>query len=403
MHLSACLLGLLLPLTLARSASETSRKSAVAEEARQTFADAPQDDAEVSLATAAAAAEASASTEDVCPFARPCICFAGRIICSPVGPKWEAPLVTVSSGLTRDTVWYDLRIERIESVDFLPSAASIRVKNLHITRSMFVFVPVGILAELSGVQQLNLSQNRIGSLRDNDFLGVPSLQQLDLGQNLLRTIQKNAFASLTELRQLSLAMNSLLTVPEAVRMLRKLTHLDLHGNPIAVIDDYAFNHLGRLLKLDLSQLQKGVIVRPRAFCGLRSVLQMGSQFKLETGLNELKMQDNEFGFWDPCSLYHLSHIVRRVDFLNTKLDQCTCYTATLSRYFRLTLIGGELVECTRRLQDSATCGEAQCVSYCTGSGAARLSPISRPLVGLITILCLSIRFLTSWVLNDDSD
>lgn len=394
------LLLFLLPSTLSRSSSETSRKSAPSEEARQTFANEPDDGTEVSVATAAAAAEASSSTEDVCPFARPCVCFAGRIICSPVGPRWESPLVTVSSGMTRDTVWYDLRIEGIENVDFLPSAASIRVKNLHITRSIFVFVPVGILAELSGVQQLNLSQNRIGSLRDSDFLGVPSLQQLDLGQNLLRTIADNAFASLTELRQLTLAMNSLLTVPAAVRKLRKLTHLDLHGNPIAVIDDFAFNNLGRLLKLDLSQLNKGVIVRRRAFCGLWSVLHTGSKFKLETGLNELKMQDNTFGFWDPCSLYHLRHIVRRVDFMNTKLDRCSCFTASLSHYFRLTMIGGQLVECTRRLQDTAKCKGTQCVSYCTGSGAGSSLSFSHLLVGLISICCFSLRYLMSLALND---
>jgi Leucine-rich repeat (LRR) protein len=88
------------------------------------------------------------------------------------------------------------------------------------------------LPQLIGdLKHLDMSNNRIGIVKDSDFLHVKTLEGLHLNDNEIKVIEARAFAPLTRLRHLDLSTNQLVVVPANVfAPLIRLDTLLLSGN-----------------------------------------------------------------------------------------------------------------------------------------------------------------------------
>jgi hypothetical protein len=129
----------------------------------------------------------------------------------------------------------------------------------------------------SGLQELQLWGNKIASLDDWVFHGLPSLARLDLDRNRLTTIRRRMWTGLISLQSLKLSRNQLSTLPDSVftdlhqlralsvdRNLLSFLHpaalfglyslvvLRLSDNRIQFFADGAFSQLPSLRRLDLS-------------------------------------------------------------------------------------------------------------------------------------------------------
>ena len=102
----------------------------------------------------------------------------------------------------------------------------------------------------SGLQELDLSSNRLATLPGNAFLGVYQLQTLNLADNYFRQIPAVTLQPLNHLSFLDLSDNSdLKTVPNnAFSKNRKLSQLDLSGCILSRIEYRAFESLGEELQ-----------------------------------------------------------------------------------------------------------------------------------------------------------
>lgn len=87
------------------------------------------------------------------------------------------------------------------------------------------------------IQSLDLSQNRIPTLQNQDFLGTPRLHFLNLSWNILKDIHPDTFISTPLLAKLDLSHNSLkmLSHQQYLRQAQNLQYLDLSSNPFPVM------------------------------------------------------------------------------------------------------------------------------------------------------------------------
>ena len=83
------------------------------------------------------------------------------------------------------------------------------------------------------VTRLSITNTKINSLKNSDFVCLSKLQQLDISQNEITTINADAFKYLTELNQLLLRKNKIFNVDQnSFCGLFKLHLLDLQNNLI---------------------------------------------------------------------------------------------------------------------------------------------------------------------------
>jgi Leucine-rich repeat (LRR) protein len=88
------------------------------------------------------------------------------------------------------------------------------------------------------LEKLDLSRNEITTVENLSCL--PRLRELRLARNRVRTLHASALAGLTVLTTLDLADNLLhdKSTLSALATLPALTHLTLHGNPLAALHRY---------------------------------------------------------------------------------------------------------------------------------------------------------------------
>ncbi|XP_041988258.1 uncharacterized protein LOC121739769 [Aricia agestis] len=135
-------------------------------------------------------------------------------------------------------------------------------------------------------QLLDLTENRLGSLKDDAFAsaGLLNLQRLYVPACSLRTIKQYAFRALVNLVELDLSRNRLDYIPsQAFESIPELRELRLSSNPIAKIKDDTFATLPHLVRLTLSSCKISEI-EPRGFFGLE-----GSLEYLELSKNKLQV------------------------------------------------------------------------------------------------------------------
>ncbi|VDP44144.1 unnamed protein product, partial [Echinostoma caproni] len=125
-------------------------------------------------------------------------------------------------------------------------------------------------------EELDLSNNLIEVLHEDSFHRLHSLRRLVLSHNKIYKITERAFLAVAhtltylDLRNNQIMSNSITSFPvTALAPLIHLTHLDLSGNPMAVIPTGFLRYMGaNLTQLDLSAIPMKVQIQPGAFRGL---------------------------------------------------------------------------------------------------------------------------------------
>ncbi|XP_064420996.1 leucine-rich repeat transmembrane protein FLRT2-like [Latimeria chalumnae] len=130
---------------------------------------------------------------------------------------------------------------------------AISLKMLFLSKNHLSSVPIGLPF---GLQELRVDENRIASISELAFQGLPHLERLVLDGNLLmnKGIEEGAFSNLSNLTEFSIARNSL-TLPPVVLPGTYLEKYNLQDNQLDHIPVTAFSHLSQLLRLDLSSNQ----------------------------------------------------------------------------------------------------------------------------------------------------
>ena len=89
-----------------------------------------------------------------------------------------------------------------------------------------------VLHAQSDLSHLDMSGNKITSLKDIDLQGFRNLRILKLNDNPISHISFNAFTSTTLLNQIELKNTNLSQIPEALMKLGNLHVVDISGSPI---------------------------------------------------------------------------------------------------------------------------------------------------------------------------
>ncbi|GGD28656.1 COR domain-containing protein [Hyunsoonleella pacifica] len=88
-----------------------------------------------------------------------------------------------------------------------------------------------VISFINTLENLNLSENRINSLKDDVFTGLENIEELDLSFNEL-TYLPTSIGNLTKLKKLNLSGNKITSLPKEFENLISLESLELEGNPI---------------------------------------------------------------------------------------------------------------------------------------------------------------------------
>ncbi|XP_078050544.1 G-protein coupled receptor rickets isoform X2 [Augochlora pura] len=137
-----------------------------------------------------------------------------------------------------------------------PVVSLANITKLDLTNNNITDIPVRAFHRISSIEVLLLRRNRLHTIADDAFTNLTSLRVLELDDNYLTKIP-TAIVNLSGLEDLSLSNNKIETLDGPVfRRLANLLSLDLRGNPIKEIHGDAFRDLRKLRKLILSNLKE---------------------------------------------------------------------------------------------------------------------------------------------------
>ena len=105
-------------------------------------------------------------------------------------------------------------------------------------------------AELTLIEELDLSNKQLQELKEGDFDGLVNLEELILYRNELTTLPEEIFAGLSNLKHLSLYKNNLKELSkEHLKDLNNLEYLSIHNNEISRLPKDIFEGTPNLEKL----------------------------------------------------------------------------------------------------------------------------------------------------------
>ncbi|XP_076279000.1 G-protein coupled receptor rickets isoform X1 [Lasioglossum baleicum] len=134
--------------------------------------------------------------------------------------------------------------------------SAVNLTKLDLTNNNITDIPVRAFHRISNLEVLLLRRNRLHTIADDAFTNLTSLRVLELDDNYLTKIP-TAIVNLSGLEDLSLSNNKIETVDgRTFRRAANLLSLDLRGNPIKEIHGDAFRDLRKLRKLILSNLKE---------------------------------------------------------------------------------------------------------------------------------------------------
>ncbi|XP_076642926.1 G-protein coupled receptor rickets isoform X2 [Halictus rubicundus] len=134
--------------------------------------------------------------------------------------------------------------------------SAVNLTKLDLTNNNITDIPVRAFHRTSNLEVLLLRRNRLHTIADDAFANLTSLRVLELDDNYLTKIP-TAIVNLSGLEDLSLSNNKIETVDgQTFRRVANLLSLDLRGNPIKEIHGDAFRDLRKLRKLILSNLKE---------------------------------------------------------------------------------------------------------------------------------------------------
>lgn len=124
------------------------------------------------------------------------------------------------------------------------------LEHLSLKNNTIVDFPT-IVSTIEHLKYLNLSENRIEKLDGQHFQNLMNVEKVDLGYNSIASIPPVQIPY-PKCRNLSVEGNKLTEFPNAVTHVKTLEKLNLSKNGISSISDDAFERLGNLVELDLS-------------------------------------------------------------------------------------------------------------------------------------------------------
>ena len=163
-------------------------------------------------------------------------------------------------GLT-DLESLDLSSNRLVAIPPSLFNESSALKSLKLDNNSLTLLPGRVFAGLEDLVELNLSRNAIADrfLARDSFADLTSLQVLDLSENKMAAVGAETFAMLPELRILRLSFNAIKNIsPSAFIRLGQLKSLSLSGNELNALDAGVLQGLDSLssLSLDRNEIAK---------------------------------------------------------------------------------------------------------------------------------------------------
>ncbi|XP_062298757.1 toll-like receptor 13 [Scomber scombrus] len=113
-----------------------------------------------------------------------------------------------------ETLWcFDHNIVNLSDViSMIPD----NITTINLSKNNIAVIPPGSFSHLLGVKQLDLSQNKLVSLKGGEFRGLDVLHFLNLTCNNISHIHSHAFDGLARLQSLLLTHNLLVTIPQGI-------------------------------------------------------------------------------------------------------------------------------------------------------------------------------------------
>ncbi|XP_029173083.1 chaoptin isoform X2 [Nylanderia fulva] len=121
------------------------------------------------------------------------------------------------------------------------------LKSLNLRSNFLTTIDSGTFA-FPHLEILDLSDNKIDTLRKQSFHGLESLQRLDLGGNEIVQLSTEQFRNLKSLRILNLSSNKIRSLPRDVFEGTKLEILDLSHNKFTVVPSPSFLEVAYTLR-----------------------------------------------------------------------------------------------------------------------------------------------------------
>ena len=204
----------------------------------------------------------------------------------------------------------DLSVNMIEWLDAESFYDLAKLKELFLTMNNIQRIDSDAFYDLADLKSIDLSYNLLKSVQTSWFRNQRSLLHLYLSHNFIRRLESGCFSQLTELRSLGLNSNYIESIDEdeclfennsnlfqldlsanrirsiaksnALNKLPRLNELRLSDNPIVLVEDYAFQTLGKLECLVMNSCQLSSLNK-RIFHGLAYVEKLHlSSNKIET-------------------------------------------------------------------------------------------------------------------------
>lgn len=202
----------------------------------------------------------------------------------------------------------DLALNRIENVSINSFKTLRGLRILSLSRNMLSSVP-SVIRNIPTLAELDLSTNKISSLRCEDFANLTKLWELSLHQNSISALKDCVFKDLIRLEVLKLQTNQITKLGQAFNKtsLPNLKQLRLNGNKLTDIKYGQFKGLPSLQNLTLHD-NKIKMLHNNSFIGL-------------TYLTDIQLQNNEITQNDlfKDSFNHLINL-RRLDLRNNHIQ-----------------------------------------------------------------------------------
>ena len=141
----------------------------------------------------------------------------------------------------------------VDAADDVTAAHLSLINNLNLSEQNITTLKAGDFDGLSSLDSLALYKNRLRSLPADLFSGVSSLSRLDLGSNDLSSLPASVFSELSSLSWLSLSFNELSGLPADIFSgLSSLNTLNLSYNKLSSLSADIFSEVSSLRTLNLS-------------------------------------------------------------------------------------------------------------------------------------------------------
>ncbi|XP_028317130.1 leucine-rich repeat and immunoglobulin-like domain-containing nogo receptor-interacting protein 1 [Gouania willdenowi] len=207
-------------------------------------------------------------------------CSAAQVPTVPEGLPQEAKLLNLTHNSIKTLLRHqfhmftqllelDLSDNLVGAIDVEAFVGLRSLMTLRLSRNHLKIVPVGAFAGLTNLQFLDISRNEILVFLDFTFRDLAKLQFMNVTDNELVFIAHQAFSGLNSLQELHLDAGNLTAVPtEAFAQLNVLRSLHLLRIGITTLHNYAFCHLSQLKDLVISKCPRLEMLSANSLFGL---------------------------------------------------------------------------------------------------------------------------------------